>query len=96
MCTGYVLGRYGARDIFTPRPAALQEALRETGLGEAFEASRTELDRLFHARASWTSTKDLEGLERIWFGVMCGFELRFEDRSPGQVYIHVPFTGLRK
>lgn len=91
MSMGYVLGRYAARGLTTPRSAAVQEALDTTGLQEAFEASRTELDRLFHARASWASTSDLEGLERIWIDVMQGFGLRFAEVSPGRVQVFLPF-----
>lgn len=95
MSMGYVLGRYAARGLLTPRSAALQEALERTGLNQAFDASRSELDRLFQARASWTSTHDLEGLERIWIGVMQRFGLRFEEVSPGRVKIFLPFANSR-
>lgn len=87
---GYVLGRYAARDLSAPRTAVLREALQASGLGEAFTASRAELDRLFQSRSSWSSTDDLAGLERIWVQVMRGFGLWFEEISPGRVYINVP------
>ena len=93
---GYVLGRYTARGLSAPRTALLREALQASGLKEAFSDSRAELDRLFQSRASWTSTEDLAELERIWFRVMCAFGLRFEEVSPGRVYIHVPFSKPRQ
>jgi hypothetical protein len=95
MSMGYVLGRYAARGVSTPRTAALQDALDATDLNDAFEASRTELDRLFHARASWTSAHDLEGLERVWFDVMCRFGFHFKEVSPGRVQIFLPFSKRR-
>jgi hypothetical protein len=70
--------------------------LQTAGLEDAFIRSSAELDRLFESRASWTSTKDLAELERIWFRVMCGFGLRFEEISPDQVYVHVPLSRSRE
>lgn len=93
---GYVLGRYAARGLSVPRTALLLEALQAPGLEEAFTRSSAELDRLFQSRASWTSTADLAELERIWFRVMCGFGLRFEEISPDRVYVHVPFSQPRE
>lgn len=92
---GYVLGRYAARGLSVPRTTLLLEALQVAGLEEAFTWSSAELDRLFQSRASWTSTADLAELEQIWFRVMCGFGLRFEEISPGRVYVHVPFSQPR-
>jgi hypothetical protein len=88
---GYVLGRYAARGLSAPRTAVLLEALQASGLEETFAESLAELERLFQSRCSWSSTDDLAGLEQIWFQVMRGFGLRFEETSPGRVYIHVPF-----
>jgi hypothetical protein len=92
MSMGYVLGRYAARGVSTPRSDALQDALRASHLEDTFEASQRALDRLFEDRTAWTSTQDLAELERIWFRVMCGFGLRFEEVSPNKVYIHVPLS----
>jgi len=93
---GYVLGRYAARGLYAPRTTDLREALRASGLEDAFQGTMAELDRLFHKRDSWTSAEDLAELERIWLRVMCGFGLRFEEISPGRVYIHVPYSKPRQ